>query len=117
MVKRILIALAAALVAAAVAGAGSDQPDGRALFLGRANCAACHGPGGRGTPMAPDLTDAEWLHGDGTREAVEAVIRAGVPRPVRHRGGMPPMGGARLGDAEIAALVTYVLSLSAGDGR
>src|SRR5262245_51410800 len=48
------------------------------------NCAACHGvnaEGGTGNdiaPPAPDLTDAEWSHGD-TDGEIFVVLKNGVP--------------------------------------
>lgn len=94
---------------------------GREVF-GRANCALCHGPDGRGKPVAPDLGDAAWLHGDGSVQSIAAVLRSGVPNAVRHPGGMPARGGVSLDGDEICALAAYVHSLSAdpaapGGGR
>lgn len=83
---------------------------GRALFAGRGNCAACHGAAGRGTGMAPDLTDAEWLHADGSYRSLAGVIAAGVARPLRHPAPMPPRGGADLSAAEVCAVAAYVRS-------
>lgn len=109
-------AVGAALGGWMVLGAAiaAPQPDGRAIFQGKGNCWACHGREGRGTAMAPNLTDAEWLHGDGSVDSVAAVVRNGVSRPVRF-GIMPARGGARLNDAEIRAVAEYVVSLSRGE--
>jgi mono/diheme cytochrome c family protein len=83
---------------------------GRALFTGRGNCAACHGVEGRGTGMAPDLTDGEWLHGDGSYASIAQITAAGVPRPLRHPAPMPPRGGAEMSAAEVCAVAAYVRS-------
>jgi cbb3-type cytochrome c oxidase subunit III len=112
-----LIAAAMALLAAgAPRGSGSTTPartpDGAEIFAGKGNCAACHGEGGTGTRMGPDLTDAEWLHGDGSYESIAAIVRKGVAEPLEARTPMPAMGGATLTDDEIAAVACYVHALS-----
>ena len=108
---------ALAILPAAARGQEPDPAAGQALFKGEGACFSCHRADGKGTPLAPDLTDDAWLHFDArpTREQVEALIRTGVPRPVRHPAPMPAMGGATLTDTEIADLAAYVLSLSAPD--
>lgn len=69
-------------------------------------CAACHGPGGKGTPAlgAPNLTDKVWLHGWG-EEAVTAMINNG-----KHN--VMPAHGERLTPEQIRVLAAYVWSLS-----
>lgn len=103
-------------VAGPVDGPAVRQDPGEALFRGKGNCFTCHKQDGTGTPLAPDLTDDEWLNFDDGRPTVEEVatlIREGVSRPVSHPAPMPPMGGARLSDTEIEQLAEYVLRLSA----
>ena len=51
---------------------------GKALFAGPANCFACHGPEGAGTPLAPKLADGEWLHIDGSYTAIVDLVTKGV---------------------------------------
>lgn len=91
--------------------AGSD------LFNG-GSCTVCHAVGGRGDGRrAPDLTDPEWLHGDGSFEGILRTIVWGVerdemkavtPRPFE----MFPLGGMSLPtNDERRALATYVWSL------
>lgn len=123
---RATVIVAAALVATAVppahrtatahapGTAALQQHPGEAIFLGKGNCFACHGRDGTGTPVAPDLTDGAWINFDArpTRDAVVALLKQGVPRPVDHPAPMPPMGGASLDDDEIAAVAAYVLELS-----
>ena len=85
---------------------------GRAVFTGRGNCSACHGPDATGGPLAPDLTDGEWLNMDtSSYEKVAALVREGVPSPVSHPAPMPPKGGADLSDQEVCAVAAYVISL------
>jgi glucose/arabinose dehydrogenase/mono/diheme cytochrome c family protein len=77
-----------------------------------ATCAGCHGANAKGTPLAPDLTDSKWIWGDGSLASITKVIRAGVPAPKEHTGVMPPMGGAQLTPAQLAAVAAYIYSLS-----
>jgi cbb3-type cytochrome c oxidase subunit III len=75
------------------------------------NCAACHGinaTGGTGNdiaPPSPDLTDAEWMHGE-TEGEIFYVIKNGIPPDLNM-----PAWGERLKDPDIWNLVTYVKSL------
>ena len=85
---------------------------GKAIFLGKGMCQACHGPEAKGTSLAPDLTDKEWLHADGTVETIAKVVKEGVAAPKKHPAPMPAMGGAQLTDAEIQAVARYIVSLS-----
>ena len=87
-----------------------QQAGGAALFTGKGNCHACHGPAGKGTAIGPDLSDAETLHG-ATLAQVTAVIRAGITAPKKFAVPMPAMGGAALTPAEIDALARHVVSL------
>jgi cbb3-type cytochrome c oxidase subunit III len=86
---------------------------GKAIFMGKGLCTACHGPDAKGTALAPNLTDEEWLHADGTVATIAKVVKEGVAQPKKHPAPMPPMGGAQLTDAEIQAVAQYVASLSA----
>jgi cytochrome c oxidase cbb3-type subunit 3 len=72
-------------------------------------CAACHGPDGRGgvKPGAPSLVDAEWLNGS-DREAIAAQIHAG-------RNGVMPTWQARFTPETIKALAVYVHANAGGD--
>jgi len=114
--------LAAAVLAAPIVGsvrsaqAGQDAPapDDEALRAGaevyNAVCASCHQPGGVGLagqfpPLIdnPNVDDADY---------VEDVIRNGLSGPIEVNGEtydsvMPPQ---TLGDAEIAAVITYIQS-------
>src|SRR5687768_11903771 len=59
-------------------------------------CAACHGADAKGTQLAPNLTDAEWINIDGTYQAMVGLVKTGVPTPKAAPAPMPPMGGASL---------------------
>ena len=77
-------------------------------------CAACHGPDARGTQLAPNLTDAEWINVDGTYDAIVGLVKTGVPQPKQAPGPMPPMGGAQLTEDQVKAVAAYVWSLGGG---
>ena len=77
-----------------------------------APCAGCHGMDAKGTPLAPDLTADKWLWGDGSYASIVRTIRQGVPNPKAHTGVMPPMGGAQLTAAQLAAVGAYVYAIS-----
>jgi glucose/arabinose dehydrogenase/mono/diheme cytochrome c family protein len=81
-----------------------------------ATCVGCHGTNAEGTPLAPDLTDSKWIWGDGSLASITKTIREGVPAPKQHTGVMPPMGGAQLTPAQLAAVGAYVYSLSHSAG-
>lgn len=116
---RLLLALAFTVPASLRAQAAPDSLSlvarGRTVFEGKqggALCVSCHGPKGKGVPgLGPDLTDATWLHGDGGAEFLRAIIRTGVAKPKAGVLTMPPLGGGRLDDEQLAALAAYVLSL------
>lgn len=93
---------------------------GSGVFNG-GTCTVCHAVGGRGDERrAPDLTDAEWLHSDGSFEGILRTIVWGVerdemkattPRPFE----MFPLGGMSLAsNDERRALAAYVWSLGHG---
>jgi mono/diheme cytochrome c family protein len=86
---------------------------GQQLFTGQGNCFTCHGMDGRGTTLAPDLTDGQWINATtGEFEEVVEVVRTGVAQPRQYPAPMPPMGGASLSDEQVRAVSAYVYSLS-----
>lgn len=89
----------------AVSQAAERHPGGAGLF--QRNCAACHGPIGRGGPAGPPLTDE--LYADLDDETVRAAVQNGVPETNWDLGAMPAR--PTLSDADIDALVPYVLEL------
>jgi cytochrome c oxidase cbb3-type subunit 3 len=52
---------------------GARAAQGQPIFM--ANCAACHGPEGKGNPAvgAPNLTDGVWLYGSSEATIIEGV--------------------------------------------
>ncbi len=88
--------------------------EGAQIYAGAGICAACHGPDGKGA-IGPDLTDAEWLVGDGEYEQLVDQILEGVsPDEATNELGaiMPPKGGAAITDAQVRAVAAYVWTLS-----
>jgi mono/diheme cytochrome c family protein len=88
--------------------------EGRTLFAGAGLCFTCHGPNGVGVPqLGPNLADAEWLHSDGSFEAIVNQINTGVTAAQSKSGTlMPAKGGAvTLTDAQVRAIAGYVYSL------
>ena len=88
---------------------------GDRIFHGQmagASCTGCHGSGGTGTPLGPNLTANRWLWSDGTWAGIAATIRIGVPQPHNYRSPMPAMGGAQLSADQVNAVAAYVWGLS-----
>jgi mono/diheme cytochrome c family protein len=104
----------------AVAGGGGNAKLialGDSIFHGQAGggtCYVCHGQDAHGSAVAPNLTDGEWLHNDGTLSGITGTIKSGVPQPKKAPAPMPPMGGASLSDDQVKAVATYVHSLGGG---
>ena len=80
--------------------------------VGGATCTGCHGGDAKGTPLGPDLTDTQWLWGDGSFASIAKTITDGVPQPKKYRSPMPPMGGAQLTSDQVSALAAYIWALS-----
>ena len=100
------------LASASKGGMSSDalismSKDPNALTLGRATftsiCAACHRADGGGN-IGPNLTDEFWLHG-GAPDQIWKTVHDGVTNK-----GMPAWG-PQLGEAKVAGVVAYVLTL------
>lgn len=91
-----------------------DITAGQQIFTATGNCYTCHGPDGKGTQLAPNLTDSEWINIDGTFAAIQQNVKTGVPQPKQHPAPMPPMGGATLTDDQVRQVSAYVWSLGGG---
>jgi cbb3-type cytochrome c oxidase subunit III len=114
----LLLAFAAALGAspavaqtpAAVTPAAITQGD--SIFHSKGNCYACHGANAQGA-VGPNLTDAEWIHSDGSYDAIVKQITTGVTaEDSKSKIPMPPKGGSDITDDEVKAVAAYVYSLS-----
>ena len=76
-------------------------------------CFTCHGPDAVGTPLAPNLTDTQWLTGDGSYEFIQKRVTDGMPTPTApYTSPMLPMGGAQLTPDQIKSVSAYVYSIS-----
>lgn len=91
---------------------GQQKPDaasGRGAVLFEQNCAACHGPDGKGNRSvgAPNLTDAIWLYGGDAETLTQTITNA--------RYGVMPRWGNHLDPVTIKMLAAYVHSLGGGE--
>jgi cbb3-type cytochrome c oxidase subunit III len=104
---------AAAQAAAAPAGVTPAAiAKGDTIFHKTGLCYACHGTNAEGT-VGPNLTDAEWLHGDGSYDMIVATVTSGVPAEKAKKGiAMPPKGGSSITEEDVKAVAAYVYSLS-----
>jgi mono/diheme cytochrome c family protein len=85
---------------------------GDSLFHSKGNCYACHGATAQGA-VGPNLTDAEWIHSDGSYDAIVKQITTGVTaEESKSKIPMPPKGGSQITDDEVKAVAAYVYSLS-----
>ncbi|MDU9398655.1 cytochrome-c oxidase, cbb3-type subunit III [Pseudomonas sp. zfem003] len=85
--------------------ANANPENGKAIFA--ANCVACHGPEGKGTPAmgAPNLTHPNaFIYGSSFAQ-LQQTIRYG-------RQGMMPAQEEHLGNDKVHLLAAYVYSLS-----
>jgi mono/diheme cytochrome c family protein len=85
---------------------------GDSLFHSKGNCYACHGANAQGV-VGPNLTDTEWIHSDGSYDAIVKQITTGVTaEESKSKVPMPPKGGSQMTDDEVKAVAAYVYSLS-----
>jgi cytochrome c oxidase cbb3-type subunit 3 len=75
--------------------------DGKQVFV--STCAACHRADGGGN-IGPNLTDEFWIHGDKPQD-IWSTVHNGIPAK-----GMPTWG-PQIGEAKVASVVAYVLSI------
>src|SRR5918994_6628127 len=81
---------------------------GDTIFHKTGLCYACHGSNAQGA-VGPNLTDAEWIHGDGSVEMIAATVTSGVPKEKAKSGiMMPPKGGSTISDEDVKAVAAYV---------
>ncbi len=91
-----------------------DVTAGQQIFTSTGNCYTCHGPDGKGTALAPNLTDSEWINVSGTFDDIQTVVKTGVATPKQYPAAMPAMGGATLSDDQVRQVSAYVWSLGGG---
>lgn len=88
--------------------------EGQEIYAGVGICAVCHGPDATGA-IGPNLTDTEWLLGNGEFEQIVDRILSGVTRAEATNplgATMPPKGGAPITDAQVRSVAAYVWTLS-----
>ncbi len=80
----------------------------RAAPLFAEQCAACHGPEGKGdqTRGVPNLTDNEWLYGPRREDIRDQIVNG--------RGGVMPTWGKRFDPQTIKALAVYIHANAGG---
>ena len=88
---------------------------GDSIFNNR-SCKNCHLVGGVGGPRAPSLTDTQWIHIDGSYDAIVKLVTTGFTKAEQvdksYQFSMNPRGGVNLTDDQIRAVAAYVYSLS-----
>ena len=87
---------------------------GKEIFMGEGICFTCHMEGGVGGPLAPNLTDDQWINIDGSYDSIVQTVTNGVPEPKEHPGLMLPKGGTNITDEQVRAVAAYVWTLSHG---
>lgn len=101
-------------------GSSPDQvARGGQIFRGEVSngtCSGCHGSDASGSPQGPPLNDGHWMWSDGSLAGLTKTIETGVEHPKKYEGVMPPLGGAPLSKADLAAVAAYVWAIGhAGD--
>jgi len=114
----LLLSLGAAPMSAQQAPDAAAIAAGKAIFEGRGLCFSCHGVKGEGMlgPTTKLDSTKTWLHHDGSLTGIAALIKAGVDGNTSKSGQeMPPGGGARLSDQQVAQVAAYVWTLHRGN--
>jgi len=107
--KNTLMLRAALFVSAlALTAAAGAAEDGKALYA--ANCFACHGTGAAGAPILGDA--AAWA------PRIKTGAQTLVTNATKGKGVMPPRGGnPKLTDADIKAIVGFMIAQSSGAAK
>ncbi|MGH7631766.1 MAG: c-type cytochrome [Gemmatimonadales bacterium] len=96
-------------------GVTQDMVDkGKVIFTGAGNCYACHGQNAQGM-LGPttNLTDAQWVHSDGSYPRIAEYIKSGVTKEQSKSGiPMPARGGSKISDEEVNLVAAYVYWVS-----
>jgi cytochrome c oxidase cbb3-type subunit 3 len=89
-----------------LSGRAQANKEGKQIFAD--NCAACHGPDGRGNKDlgAPNLTDAIWLYGSDRATVMGQIHDA--------RNSVMPAWSGKLTDVQIKEVALYVHGLGGG---
>jgi len=102
--------LAGAVLASALLSTSAFALDAESLFKSR--CQPCHGPGGKGTGIAPALAGNQFVQAARDQEMANSILkgRQGADRkyPDKYPAGMPPQ---KLSEPELTSIVAYMKSL------
>lgn len=105
--KRIM---AGAVLMAVFFSTSAFAQDAEALYKSR--CQPCHGPGGKGTGIAPALVNNLYIQSATDQDIADSILkgRQGADRKFadKYPAGMPPQ---KLSDAEAQSMITYLKSL------
>ena len=105
MNRAIFRAAAVLMVGLSLNAFAADAPDGKAVY--DRSCAACHATGAAGAPKLGDV--AAWA------PRIKTGAAALFASATKGKGVMPPRGGnPALTDAEIKAVVAYMMAQSSG---
>lgn len=106
VVPVLTVALVMWMAPSRLAGQG-DVAKGKTLYDTSPNkCPTCHKIAGKGGKLAPDLSNVGNRHDEGW-----LVKYLPNPRSINPKNVMPPV---KLGDADMKALIAYLLSLKSG---
>jgi mono/diheme cytochrome c family protein len=87
--------------------------EGKTIFEGAGLCSSCHQVDGTGGPLAPNLTDDEWLNITSRNyDEMVALVTSGVATPKQFPGAMPAKGGSAITDEQVRSVAAYVYTLS-----
>lgn len=73
-------------------------------------CSSCHGMKGEGSKQAPNLSDNEWIYGNGSYDSIYSIIANGSPT------GLMKGWKAKLFEKDLINLTLYVHQLRQPDG-
>ncbi len=117
-------ALAALAAVGAMGLAAQEQPRevtdkavkrGQALYLGKGDCARCHGEVGEGSAEGDALIAGTWKLGDGSYDWLVHVVRhSGIAARGRDGDPVPMRGPTLLSEKEVREVAAYVWSISRG---
>lgn len=85
---------------------------GDEIFNSGSICYSCHGAQAAGGALAPALNDGDWIHIDGSFDAIAEIITTGVAAPQQFPAPMPAMGGSPLSEDQVRQLAAYIYAIS-----
>jgi len=85
----------------------AQDTDSSPAGIYKTNCAACHGPDGRGSSVGKSLHVPD-LHSSQVQQLSDTELNNAI---TQGKGNMPPFGG-RLSEDQISSLVKYIRTFS-----